>query len=401
MRHHRLSPGSDFALRPVNPTEWMLKTAGDDEVNGCFGGDSAACVKAIEKYPDYVQLRFQLCRTTRRPEDQANRQRRRPDDCMQDAVDDARARGFLVSAFTRSAEEIQRDQQYRVAVQEVRQHVGNIVSDTVNNVVSNVVSGVASNAAATAASNAASAAAGGGVPAFAPMLVPAPTPRWETRLSNLRNGIVNHSVNRGGVTPSAIIHSATPSTNIHGLTPGAANAASKAATSAASSAASKAAGNAAAHAASKAAFNATNRAVSNAASNSASRSASNAASRAAANAASNAASRAAAHAASKAASAAASNAASHISVPSDIRLKQDIVPLSRTADGLQLYRYRYIGDDVVYVGVMAQEVAERVPDAVTLGENGYLQVDYSKLGLTFMTFEEWTERNADKYADKY
>ena len=101
MRHHRLSPGSDFALRPVNPTEWMLKTAGDDEVNSCFGGDSAACVKAIEKYPDYVQLRFQLCRPTRRPEDQANRQRRRADDCMQDAVDDARARGFLVSAFTR------------------------------------------------------------------------------------------------------------------------------------------------------------------------------------------------------------------------------------------------------------------------------------------------------------
>jgi hypothetical protein len=84
-------------------------------------------------------------------------------------------------------------------------------------------------------------------------------------------------------------------------------------------------------------------------------------------------------------------------VPSDIRLKQDIVPLSRAADGLQLYRYRYIGDDVVYVGVMAQEVAERVPDAVTLGENGYLQVDYSKLGLTFMTFEEWTRRDANKY----
>jgi hypothetical protein len=36
-RHHRLAPGSDFALRPVNSTEWMLKTAGDAEVNGCFG----------------------------------------------------------------------------------------------------------------------------------------------------------------------------------------------------------------------------------------------------------------------------------------------------------------------------------------------------------------------------
>jgi hypothetical protein len=377
-------------------------------VNSCFGGNSEACVKAIEKYPDYVQLRFQLCRTTRRPEDQANKQRGRSDDCMQDAVDDARARGFLVSAFTRSAEEIQRDQQYRVAVQEVRQHVGNIVSDTVSNVVSNVVSGVASNAAATAASNAASAAAGRGIPAFTPVLVPPPTPRWEARLSSLRSGLSTHNVNRGGVTPSAIIHSAVPGAinratsngisraTSNGISRATTNAASKAATNAAGNAASKAAGNAASHAASKAAFNAANRAVSTAVSNAASRSASHAASRAAANAASNAASRAASHAASKAASAAASNAASHISVPSDIRLKQDIVPLSRTADGLQLYRYRYIGGDAVYVGVMAQEVAERVPDAVTLGEGGYLQVDYGKLGLTFMTFEEWTRRNQER-----
>jgi hypothetical protein len=68
-RHYRLPPGSAFSLRPVNSTEWMLKTAGDDEVNACFAGESAACVKAIEKYPDYVQLRFQLCRTTRHRDD--------------------------------------------------------------------------------------------------------------------------------------------------------------------------------------------------------------------------------------------------------------------------------------------------------------------------------------------
>jgi hypothetical protein len=409
LRHHRLPPGSDFGLRPVNPTEWMLKTAGDKEVNSCFGGDSAACVTAIEKYPDYVQLRFQLCRTTRRPEDQANKQQGRSDGCMQDAVDDARARGFLVSAFTRSQQEVARDQAYRVAVQEVRQHVGNIVSDTVNNVVSNVVSGVASNAAASAAANAASAAAGRGVPAFTPVLVPPPTPRWEARLSAVRNGITAHTLNRGGVTPSVITHSSVPGTASNAasrasngvssaISKATTNATSKAATNAAAAAASKAAAGAASHAASKAAFNAANRAVSTAVTNSASRSASFAASRAASNAASNAASRAAAHAASRAASSAASNAASHVSIPSDIRLKQDIVPLSRTADGLQLYRYRYIGDDVFYVGVMAQEVAERVPDAVTRGENGYLQVDYSKLGVTFMTYEEWTRRNAQENA---
>jgi hypothetical protein len=95
----------------------------------------ADCVKAVEKYPDYVQLRFQLCRTLRRDEDQAgnaNDRTRHSKDCMQDAVDDARARGYLVSAFTRSAEEEKRNQEYRVAVQHVQQNVGNIVSDMVN-----------------------------------------------------------------------------------------------------------------------------------------------------------------------------------------------------------------------------------------------------------------------------
>ena len=70
------------------------------------------------------------------------------------------------------------------------------------------------------------------------------------------------------------------------------------------------------------------------------------------------------------------------------------MPLTRTADGLQIYRYRYIGDDTSYVGVMAQEVAERMPDAVTRGEDGYLTVDYGRLGLTFMTYDEWMRRNA-------
>jgi hypothetical protein len=33
-------------------------------------------------------------------------------------------------------------------------------------------------------------------------------------------------------------------------------------------------------------------------------------------------------------------------------------------NGIGLYGYRYIWSDQVYVGVMAQEVAEIVPDAV-------------------------------------
>jgi uncharacterized caspase-like protein len=376
LRHHRLPPGSDFSLRPVNSTEWMLKTAGDGDVNGCFAGASDACVKAIEKYPDYVQLRFQLCRTIRHPGDQTGRS----DGCMQDAVDDARARGYLVSAFTRSKEEEARNQEYRVAVKHVQENVGRIVTDTVNNVVSNVVDTTVSNAVSQAAAIARSATVAAPVPLPAPVLIPVPTARWDARLGTIRTAVVPPAA-KATATPviSPIINATTPKV----VNP-VANAAGAAGASAATNAASKAASNAASKAASNAA--------STAASNAASRAASNAASKAAANAASNAASKAASNAASKAASSAASNV--RVPVPSDIRLKQDLAVVGRTPDGLQLYRYRYIGDYTFYVGVMAQEVAERRPDAVGLGEDGYLEVDYGKLGLQFLTFAEWTWRNA-------
>jgi hypothetical protein len=74
---------------------------------------------------------------------------------------------------------------------------------------------------------------------------------------------------------------------------------------------------------------------------------------------------------------------------SDIRLKRDIVDVGHLENGIGLYRYRYIWSDQVYVGVMAQEVAEIVPDAVVYGDDGYLRVDYARLGLRLITWEEW------------
>jgi outer membrane immunogenic protein len=76
-------------------------------------------------------------------------------------------------------------------------------------------------------------------------------------------------------------------------------------------------------------------------------------------------------------------------VPSDIRLKRDIVLIGHLDDGLALYRYRYLWSDTVYVGVMAQEVAEKAPSAVTMGQDGYLRVEYRKLGLQLRTQAEW------------
>jgi hypothetical protein len=76
-------------------------------------------------------------------------------------------------------------------------------------------------------------------------------------------------------------------------------------------------------------------------------------------------------------------------VASDVRLKRDIVALGRLDNGLTLYRYRYLWSEELFVGVMAQEVAELVPQAVTLRPEGYLAVDYAQLGLRLQTWDEW------------
>jgi len=71
---------------------------------------------------------------------------------------------------------------------------------------------------------------------------------------------------------------------------------------------------------------------------------------------------------------------------SDVRLKRDIVLLERLSNGIGLYRYRYVWSDTIYVGVIAQEVATIVPDAVSLAADGYLRVDYSRIGLQLHTW---------------
>jgi polysaccharide export outer membrane protein len=80
---------------------------------------------------------------------------------------------------------------------------------------------------------------------------------------------------------------------------------------------------------------------------------------------------------------------SNPSSPSDIRLKRDITKLTQLDNGLSLYRFRYLWSDTFYVGVMAQEVERVVPDAVVRGSDGYLRVNYARLGLRFMTWDEW------------
>jgi hypothetical protein len=74
---------------------------------------------------------------------------------------------------------------------------------------------------------------------------------------------------------------------------------------------------------------------------------------------------------------------------SDIRLKHDITLLGYLDDGLGFYRFRYNGSDKAYVGVMAQEVQQVMPEAVARGRDGYLRVYYDKLGVTFESYAHW------------
>jgi hypothetical protein len=74
---------------------------------------------------------------------------------------------------------------------------------------------------------------------------------------------------------------------------------------------------------------------------------------------------------------------------SDIRLKHDIVLLGHLDDGLGFYRFSYNGSAKAYVGVIAQEVQQVIPQAVTRGRDGYLRVNYDALGVKFQSYREW------------
>jgi hypothetical protein len=69
-------------------------------------------------------------------------------------------------------------------------------------------------------------------------------------------------------------------------------------------------------------------------------------------------------------------------VPSDIRLKEDVRRVGTTVFGLSLYQFRYRGKLETYEGLMAQEVLKVMPDAVSVGADGFYRVNYRALGTT-------------------
>lgn len=70
---------------------------------------------------------------------------------------------------------------------------------------------------------------------------------------------------------------------------------------------------------------------------------------------------------------------------SDIRMKENIKHTHWLPNGLPVYTYEYkpefkdLAGHGQHIGVMAQEVAQVNPEAVSMQENGYMMVDYSKL----------------------
>jgi hypothetical protein len=62
---------------------------------------------------------------------------------------------------------------------------------------------------------------------------------------------------------------------------------------------------------------------------------------------------------------------------SDKRLKEDVKEIGKTNDGQPIYSYKYKGDDRTQIGLMAQDVEKKHPEAVGV-MGGYKTVDYKK-----------------------
>ncbi len=70
---------------------------------------------------------------------------------------------------------------------------------------------------------------------------------------------------------------------------------------------------------------------------------------------------------------------------SDIRLKENIQPIGKSDKGINLYTWDWneegkrIAGNQPTIGVLAQELREVMPEAVTEGPDGYLRVNYLKV----------------------
>lgn len=80
-------------------------------------------------------------------------------------------------------------------------------------------------------------------------------------------------------------------------------------------------------------------------------------------------------------------------VLADSRLERDATLVATLANGIRIYSFKFLFDDKVRVGVVAQELLERADTrgAVLTMPNGLLGVDYAALGLREATVAQWEQ----------
>ncbi|MEZ0223795.1 MAG: DotA/TraY family protein [Alphaproteobacteria bacterium] len=81
------------------------------------------------------------------------------------------------------------------------------------------------------------------------------------------------------------------------------------------------------------------------------------------------------------------------STPSDQRLKSDIHLLTKTDNGIKIYSFKYLGDDQLFSGVMAQDLLSdpAFSGAVSKDEQGFYSVNYAALGIPVINADKMKE----------
>jgi|GEM_PF-5810623 len=77
-----------------------------------------------------------------------------------------------------------------------------------------------------------------------------------------------------------------------------------------------------------------------------------------------------------------------VAVPSDRRLKRDIRLVGHSPSGIPTYQFRYLDSDILYYGVMAQDLIKEYSHALVMGEDGFYRVKYGCIDVDFYEVEE-------------
>ena len=68
---------------------------------------------------------------------------------------------------------------------------------------------------------------------------------------------------------------------------------------------------------------------------------------------------------------------------SDRRLKENIDHIGNSPSGIKVYEFNYLNNDVRYRGVIANELVDSYPNAVSENKDGYYMIDYSQIDVDF------------------